>query len=368
MLNYYEILEVREDASQETIQGAYRALSKKYHPDTCKGDKKTGEAKFKLINEAYEVLSNVSKRTAYDRENFNTAKKTNVECWQSTVTLTLAEVKIKIKEKEKAEKQARKLAVKQTSKQTITKQPNGYITIGNSKDNVKNILGAPNDANHYVWNYLNSIIVFDIYEKVDGWINRGNLPVSMGSKTANGIPITIGSSKKAVVESMGTPEEIIGVHYWHYGDSYITFDTSFKVLGWNNKGNLPVTLGSKTANGIPITIGSSKKAVVESMGTPEVIIGVHYWYYGNSNITFDSYNNVSGWKNSGDLLVTLGSKTSNGDLIAIGSLKEHVVAAMGTPDNVSNYSWGYGNSNISFDFSGKVSGWNNRGDLPGTIG
>ena len=242
-----------------------------------------------------------------------------------------------------------------------------YITIGDSKDKIKNVLGIPDNSNNYVWNYLNSIIVFDIDDKVDGWINRGNLSVSMGSKTANSMPITIGSSKKAVVESMGTPEEIIGVHYWYYGNSNITFDTSFKVVGWNNKGNLPVTLGSKKANGIPITIGSFKEHVVAAMGTPDNVSD-YSWGYGNSNISFDFSGKVSGWNNSGDLLVTLGSKTANGDLIAIGSLKEHVVAAMGTPDDVSDYSWGYGNSNISFDFSGKVSGWNNRGDLPGTIG
>lgn len=65
--NYYEILEVDKRASEEIIKKAYNTLAKKYHPDLQPEDLKTQyEEKFKLINEAYEVLSVPEKRTEYD--------------------------------------------------------------------------------------------------------------------------------------------------------------------------------------------------------------------------------------------------------------------------------------------------------------
>jgi DnaJ-class molecular chaperone len=63
--NYYDILGVSENASQEEIKKAFRNLAKKYHPDRNKGDK-TAEAKFKEISEAYETLSDPKKRQEYD--------------------------------------------------------------------------------------------------------------------------------------------------------------------------------------------------------------------------------------------------------------------------------------------------------------
>ncbi|EAI2340472.1 molecular chaperone DnaJ, partial [Campylobacter coli] len=65
-LSYYEILEITQSADKDTIKKAYRKMALKYHPDRNQGDKEA-EDKFKLVNEAYEVLSNEEKRTIYDR-------------------------------------------------------------------------------------------------------------------------------------------------------------------------------------------------------------------------------------------------------------------------------------------------------------
>jgi len=61
--NYYDILGVKKDASQDEIKKAFRKLAHQYHPDKSTGD----ESKFKEINEAYQVLSNVEKRKQYDQ-------------------------------------------------------------------------------------------------------------------------------------------------------------------------------------------------------------------------------------------------------------------------------------------------------------
>lgn len=62
--DYYEILGVKRDASQTEIKSAYRKLAKKYHPDVNKTPE--ASAKFKDINEAFEVLSDTNKRSRYD--------------------------------------------------------------------------------------------------------------------------------------------------------------------------------------------------------------------------------------------------------------------------------------------------------------
>lgn len=64
--DYYAVLEVHPSASVETIQAAFRALSKKCHPDANPGDKRA-EERFKRLTEARDVLMDVEKRRAYDR-------------------------------------------------------------------------------------------------------------------------------------------------------------------------------------------------------------------------------------------------------------------------------------------------------------
>ena len=63
--DYYEVLGVARDASPEQIKKAYRTLARQYHPDLNKAS--DAEARFKEINEAYEVLSDSDKRAMYDR-------------------------------------------------------------------------------------------------------------------------------------------------------------------------------------------------------------------------------------------------------------------------------------------------------------
>jgi molecular chaperone DnaJ len=65
-LDYYEVLEVSRDCSGAELKKAYRKLALKYHPDRNPDDKEA-EEKFKIINEAYQILSDEEKRSIYDR-------------------------------------------------------------------------------------------------------------------------------------------------------------------------------------------------------------------------------------------------------------------------------------------------------------
>lgn len=64
--DYYQVLGVQKNASEEEIKKAYRRLAMKHHPDRNPGDKQAEEL-FKEVKEAYEILSDAQKRTAYDQ-------------------------------------------------------------------------------------------------------------------------------------------------------------------------------------------------------------------------------------------------------------------------------------------------------------
>ena len=66
--NYYDILQINQNASPEIIEKAYKTLAKKYHPDLQEeNNKKEAEEILKEINEAYEILSNPDKKALYDQ-------------------------------------------------------------------------------------------------------------------------------------------------------------------------------------------------------------------------------------------------------------------------------------------------------------
>ena len=65
--NYYDILGISKTANDAEIKKAYKKLTTKYHPDRNTGDKKA-EEKFKEVNEAYQTLSNPTKKKNYEIE------------------------------------------------------------------------------------------------------------------------------------------------------------------------------------------------------------------------------------------------------------------------------------------------------------
>src|SRR5437588_8079692 len=67
--DYYDVLGVKRNASEEEIKKAYRKLARQYHPDRNPGDKQA-ETNFKEVQDAYDVLSDKQKRSQYDQFGF----------------------------------------------------------------------------------------------------------------------------------------------------------------------------------------------------------------------------------------------------------------------------------------------------------
>ena len=65
-MTIYDVLGVGRSASEADLKNAFRQMAKQYHPDRNPGDK-TAEARFKEVNEAYEVLRDPQKKAAYDQ-------------------------------------------------------------------------------------------------------------------------------------------------------------------------------------------------------------------------------------------------------------------------------------------------------------
>ena len=85
-LNFYEVLDIKTDATEKDIKKAYRLLAKKYHPDTYSGDKSFAQEKMQEINAAYDTLSDDILRKKYDEKIGVNIKKAETTSYEKTST------------------------------------------------------------------------------------------------------------------------------------------------------------------------------------------------------------------------------------------------------------------------------------------
>jgi outer membrane protein assembly factor BamE (lipoprotein component of BamABCDE complex) len=267
--------------------------------------------------------------------------------------------------------------------------------IGSSMAEVARSSGTPKFVPPY---YLNehddywifsddSIVFYNKDQKVVSYINRGKLKVSLGKKDTKAPLINHKSKIKDVVAAMGTPDSVnaffiesadyskyhvsvtrytnpismsysVSINtqytYYQYKDSFIAFDKNEKLIHFINKGNLKLDFGKKDPGFAGLTVYSSEDDIVKAMGTPDKIIdnsgGYHRnWFYGDSYIMVDDNGKLEGWVDKGNLNINKKLADSDAPIITIGSSKQDVLNAMGTPDNFNSSAWSYGESCIYFE-------------------
>ncbi|MFC5449038.1 hypothetical protein ACFPOG_12255 [Paenibacillus aestuarii] len=179
---------------------------------------------------------------------------------------------------------------------------------------------------------------------------------NVGSTTSSTVPskvqpevagtvecITIGSSREDVKRILGNPTSE-GRLYYAYGYSMINFDYNTGLVdGWSNIGDtqLPVYLGDAVQYS-PFTLGSSKEDVVKAMGTPDSVSKT-FFTYGNSMVNFDySTEKVTGWTTiETPLNVVFGNKVANASPFSQGSSLQEVLNVMGTPSSLTHSAYSW---------------------------
>ncbi|WP_041123949.1 hypothetical protein [Jeotgalibacillus alimentarius] len=186
-------------------------------------------------------------------------------------------------------------------------------------------------------------------------------------QTSNGT-FTVGSTKEQVQAVMGTPTSIESIlNMWRYDMSSIDFDDQDRVIGWNDlSNNLNYSFPTNSAAEI-ITTGSTKEEVVAVMGVPSSIEPIlNNWRYDMSSIDFNDQDQVVGWNDLSNNLIIGISTNMAASTFTLGSSKEEVLSAMGTPSSIEPIlnTWRYEMSSVDFDDQDQVVG---RNDLSNNL-
>jgi curved DNA-binding protein CbpA/outer membrane protein assembly factor BamE (lipoprotein component of BamABCDE complex) len=184
---------------------------------------------------------------------------------------------------------------------TSSNEPIGTFSLGSSQEEVKSVMGTPTSISSFnnSWDYEYSTVHFDSNNKVIGWSDiSNNLKAFLGNAEVNAT-FSLGSSKQEVVDAMGTPTSVSTYdNSWEYGYSQVRFNYNHQVTGWSDiSNNLKVYLGDALPK-TTFTVGSSKQEVIEAMGTPTSISTYdNSWGYKYSTVKFDDNDNVESWSN-----------------------------------------------------------------------
>jgi hypothetical protein len=181
------------------------------------------------------------------------------------------------------------------------------ITLGTTEQYIKDLIGYDRLEEYPFYSYMyndGSTIYFTYQDGqyvVDGWKNEGSLRVSAGSMDSAAPAVNIDSTKEDVVRAMGTPEELTRDYWLYKGKGRFYFDIEGKISGWWSIDNgLKVWMGDKKEAAPGFTVGSTRDAVLDAMGTPEIVLPytgygdlVEEWRYGNSVIKLNEEGKVA---------------------------------------------------------------------------
>lgn len=167
------------------------------------------------------------------------------------------------------------------------------FTYGSSKEEVARVMGTPRIYDPYsylspgrwtYWEYANgSRVDFNGNSTVNGWTNKGNLQVNLGTKLEGASPVKLGSTLDEVTAVLGTPTSLETSsitelpYHLNYNEMSISLNKDGKVVGWQNKGTFNINIGEKNPAAPAVVVGSSFQDVINAEGTPD-------------SLTYDSFN------------------------------------------------------------------------------
>jgi hypothetical protein len=200
---------------------------------------------------------------------------------------------------------------KESTQRATTTQPvdarEGYFTLGSTKDDVRVVMGDPDNAQRLLseehWSYGFDSITFSQAEQVVTYNNiSGGLKVWLSDRKKDGPAFSLNSGVKNVLDSMGTPTSIMKLFtgtQWGYDFSTIIFNSDNQVIAYSNiSNNLNVWIADRDPDAPPFQIGSTKDEVLHAMGTPTSVANLFIWQsfgYGFSSVTFSKEEKVTGY-------------------------------------------------------------------------
>ncbi|MDZ4698230.1 MAG: J domain-containing protein [Rhodothermales bacterium] len=233
--------------------------------------------------------------------------------------------------------------------------PPGYFTLGSSKADVVAAQGQPDIMRDNLFRYGFSQVVFDD-GRVVGWHQAPERPLMVRLLPfiyRDGEFFTVGSTRDEIISIHGTPDRYgEDGREMMYGKSRITFERG-RVINWHQTNENPLNArllpGSRTS-ATYFTLRSTKDEVVAAQGSPDSF-NENTLHYGYSTISFRD-GRVVGWHQSpsNPLNVILEpSRPTSSISFAVGSTRDEVIAAQGTPDQYTDRMLKYGHSTISFE-------------------
>ena len=310
------------------------------------------------------TINSVKPKTLEPKQTLNQEVKKDINL---PITNKASEPAKEVKPTEKIEVTEKLEATEKNIGQVINKT----IFLQSTEKEVEELLGKPVkiyiEGKFTKWMYGLGHVSFDQEGRVNGWYNYNNVLASaMRKKEENAPPMDIGSSREDVLKALGSPSKIESnnKYLWMYGLGHVSFDQEGRVNGWYNYNNVLASgMRKKEENAQHIEIGSSREDVLKALGSPSEInsSNIYLWMYGLGRVTFDQEGRVNGWYNYNNVLASaMRKKEENAQPIDIGSSREDVLKALGSPSKIESnnkYLWMYGLGHVSFDQEWKVKYW-----------
>ena len=222
--------------------------------------------------------------------------------------------------------------------------------------------GEPEQVRLGLFRYGFSTINFED-NVVVGWQIARDTPLKVMLKPRKPVDVkyfTLGSLRDEVIAVQGTPD-----HYrehgreLRYGESRVTFERG-RVISWHQNADAPLKaklLPKVPSNAENFTYNSTKDEVLSVQGTPDHF-GANTFHYGYSTVQFKD-DRVVGWNQTAAFPLKIALEPSlptSSKYFTLGSSRDEVIAAQGTPDQYSQRMFKYGYSTVSFE-NDRVISW-----------